>query len=477
MIVAQVRSGRSQSLERRKHMGIRIRPEELKITTDNPFQHDLLDRKEPAELLTQLVDGIDGPCVMAIDAPWGAGKTTFLKMWSRHLRKNGFPVVEFNAWETDHATDPFVALVSELKEGLSEFEEGSLKDMIQKTAETAKQVALRAIPGLIRIATAGVLDIQALIEKETGTLLASYAESRLDRYKENQESIRKFRKHLQKMAVALAQCKKHPLMILIDELDRCRPSYAIALIEVAKHLFEADHVVFVLAVNRTQLTHSIRALYGDRFDASGYLRRFFDIDFRLPDPDRNRFIKDMLKRIRLRDDIVLLKKFFGASELSLRQVSQAVHRLSLATVSEGSEKYVMMISLALIISTIDAESYRSFVRGDLSDSELVDAMYVRVSIRDAQFEALIVMAAKEIKCDRNGGEFYESELESPLIDKYHKEAESQKQGGVQVHGKEVINLVNEHMQHSSSIDRNGWGFLKAVKRIDLLGGNDRRHSR
>ena len=71
MIVAQLRSGRSQSLERRKHMGIRIRPEEVKITTDNPFQHDLLDRKEPAELLTQLVDGIDGPCVMAIDAPWG----------------------------------------------------------------------------------------------------------------------------------------------------------------------------------------------------------------------------------------------------------------------------------------------------------------------------------------------------------------------------------------------------------------------
>ena len=266
-------------------------------------------------------------------------------------------------------------------------------------------------------------------------------------------------------------------MILIDELDRCRPSYAIELIEVAKHLFEADHVVFVLSVNRTQLTHSIRALYGDRFDASGYLRRFFDIDFRLPDPDRNRFIKDLLKRIKHRDDIVLLKKFFGASELSLRQVSQAVHRLSLATVSAGSEKYVRMISLALIISTIGAESYRSFVRGDLSDSELVDAMYERVSIRYAQFEALIVMAAKEIKCDRNGGEFYESELESPLIDKYHKEAESKKQGGVQVHGKEVINLVNEYMQPSSFIDRNGWGFLKAVKRIDLLGGNDRRHSR
>ena len=88
-------------------MGIRIRPEEVEIPPDKPFEHDLLDRKDLAKFLTQVVDGIDGPCVMAIDAPWGAGKTTFLKMWSRHLRKKCFPVVEFNAWETDHAADPF----------------------------------------------------------------------------------------------------------------------------------------------------------------------------------------------------------------------------------------------------------------------------------------------------------------------------------------------------------------------------------
>lgn len=70
-------------------MGIRIRPAEVEIPDDCPFQNDLLDRKKPAEVLTQLVDGIDGPCVLAIDAPWGAGKTTFLKMWSRDLRNEG----------------------------------------------------------------------------------------------------------------------------------------------------------------------------------------------------------------------------------------------------------------------------------------------------------------------------------------------------------------------------------------------------
>ena len=90
-----------------------------------------------------------------------------------------------------------------------------------------------------------------------------------------------------------------PLVIMIDELDRCRPSYAIELLEVAKHLFAVDNVVFVLAVNRAELVHSVKALYGSGFDAEGYLRRFFDLDFQLPEPDRKRFVSDLLKTTKL----------------------------------------------------------------------------------------------------------------------------------------------------------------------------------
>ena len=269
-------------------MGIRVRPVEIEIPKADPFKNDLLNRKEPAEILTRLIDGIEGPCVLAIDAAWGAGKTTFLKMWAQHLRSEQFTVVEFNAWETDHAGDPFVAIVAELTEGLREFADESLTEKIRDTAEAAKQVALRAIPGTIRILTAGVLDVQPLIEKEAGKLLASYAEGRLKNYTEAKDSIEVFRNKLQEMAKSLAASKSHLLIVMVDELDCCRPSYAVELIEVAKHLFAVDHTVFVLAINRDQLAHSIKALYGNDFDANGYLRRFFDVDFHLPDPDRNR---------------------------------------------------------------------------------------------------------------------------------------------------------------------------------------------
>ena len=94
-------------------MSIRIQPPEIQIPDDDPFANDLLDRKKQADILTRVVQTIEGPCAIAVDAAWGAGKTTFLKMWAQQLRGQGFPIVEFNAWETDYSGDPFVALASE----------------------------------------------------------------------------------------------------------------------------------------------------------------------------------------------------------------------------------------------------------------------------------------------------------------------------------------------------------------------------
>ena len=99
-------------------MGIRVQPLEVAVPKGDPFEYDLLDRKESADTLTSLIGSLEGPCVMGIDAPWGAGKTTFLEMWAQHMHNEGFPVVEFNAWETDFSQDPFIALATELEKGL-----------------------------------------------------------------------------------------------------------------------------------------------------------------------------------------------------------------------------------------------------------------------------------------------------------------------------------------------------------------------
>src|SRR5690606_22631130 len=75
------------------------------------------------------------------------------------------------------------------------------------------------------------------------------------------------------------------MFVLVDELDRCRPSYAVALLERVKHLFDAPRVVFVFATDSGQLRHSISGAYGPGFDGFGYLGRFFDRTYKFPQPN------------------------------------------------------------------------------------------------------------------------------------------------------------------------------------------------
>ena len=67
-------------------MGIRVKPHEIKVSAEEPFKHDLLERREAVENLARLVGNLHGPCALSVDAAWGFGKTTFLKIWAQHLR-------------------------------------------------------------------------------------------------------------------------------------------------------------------------------------------------------------------------------------------------------------------------------------------------------------------------------------------------------------------------------------------------------
>ena len=188
-------------------MGIRIQPREIEVPEDNPFKNDLLGRRELVEVLTHLVGSLEGPCVLAVDAAWGNGKTTFLRIWAQYLRQQEFPIVTFNAWETDFSGDPFVALSTELTDGLQEYTNESMAQKVEDTKERAKEVFRRAVPVAVRLLTAGILDINPLLEKEVGNVLASYAEERLSSYQEAQKSIKEFKRVLQDMAYAVSNPK------------------------------------------------------------------------------------------------------------------------------------------------------------------------------------------------------------------------------------------------------------------------------
>ena len=286
------------------------------------------------------------------------------------------------------------------------------------------------VPGAVRFAASQV----PLVGPQLADDAASFAEERLSRHSEARTSVKRFRKVIQDMAAALSEENgNRPLMVMIDELDRCRPSYAVELLEVAKHLFSVDHIVFVLAVNCDQLAHSVKALYGNDFDAEGYLRRFFDVDFQLPEPDRQAFIHAQLQATGNYDYFdqvpepepyfystyfpkevarkeageklqAMLFLIFGASNLSLRTVGQAIHRLGLlyASLRSDQDDYGLATTVALILRTMDPKLYDRFVGGEVSDRDVVDAIFNRPGLKSLRhadsnvvFEAAIILAALE----------------------------------------------------------------------------------
>lgn len=496
-------------------MGIRIKLCDIDVPEDDPFKHDLLGRREPAEVLTHLVGNLQDSCVLAVDAPWGAGKTTFLRMWTQHLRNQGFPVVEFNAWETDFSEEPFVTLSTELTEGLQSGE----TETIKKLKEASKEVLRWVVPSTIRIAASSVPGTG----QKLGETAASYVEERLSGNLKARKSVAEFRCVLQDMAAALSEVNgNRPLMVVIDELDRCRPSYAIELLEVAKHLFSVDRIIFVLAINRDQLAHSVRALYGSGFNAEGYLRRFFDVDFRLPEPDRDAFICAQLQatgitdyfdqtpekpsyfypvyfpkeveRKRWGDNLrAMLQLFFGASDLSLRSVGQAIHRLGLlfASLRSDQPEYALMTTVALILRTMDPDRYHRFTRGESSDLDVVNAIFGRPGLKSLQheewgivFETAIVLAALEDETrDLSSSEMIDSTLFSPgpirtpLLDWYRSRQQTDREvrergGDPEIeerilegkHAECVFNKVKQALQKGNG----RFGFNDAVRRIELL---------
>lgn len=455
---------------------MRIQPSEIEIPTDDPFRHDQLVRKKPVEILTNLVDNIDGPCVLAVDAAWGEGKTTFIKMWAKYLDGEGFPVVEFNAWETDFSDDPFAALSSDLTKGLGKYTDNGIKEAISEVRAIAEQLAIWTIPGAVRLVTAGIMEISSSEVSER--VCGEYG---LNAYEKAQQEVRNFRNSLQIMAQELSDKTNHPLIVVIDELDRCRPTYAVELLEIAKHLFSVDHIVFVLAINRSQLEHSVEALYGDGFDAKGYLRRFFDIDFRLPKPQRRQFIDTLLREMKIyhyfqRDSDRtfapdLLKTFFNASSLSLREIEQSIHRLGLvlSSLKENQPPVAFAGVVALILRTIDTELYHRFYAGDASAEEVVETIGKTFSPEKTteEFNAWCCFEAAMITIENKIG-VNNTAVSSSLFHRY-KDLEMQQESPGQPRAEKILSIVADWQDGFSRYLRAG--FDESVQRIELLSPN------
>lgn len=361
---------------------LQLKLNDIDIPENNPFTNDQLGRQDCANTLTGLVSNITGPLVVSINGGWGTGKTIFLRMWQQDLKNKGFTTIYFSAWDDDYSDDALVALIGQI---WNNFKESNYKEIVNSIKECTAPVFRSTIFNTIKTATAGIVDLSE--EK-----LKSISERAVDEYLTAGEKLKDLKRRLSTLAKKVLENNK-PLVIIVDELDRCRPLFAIELLEKVKHLFDIPGIIFVLGVDREQLGHSIKSVYGQNMKVDGYLRRFVDLNFELPGHNTTIFVKYLLGKFGLTvffakrmqstkyrhadesdtfiTSFAALAKVFN---LSLRDIEHCIGVLALIAGNTEEQQMLLpfLLSPLIIIRHMNKELYSEFVTSKCNSEKIIE---------------------------------------------------------------------------------------------------------
>ena len=333
----------------------------------NPWGDDDLRRKKYAKPLTDLVNSArNAPFCIAVDGEWGSGKTFFLKQWGAEFSEQG-KVIYFNAWEDDFQADPLTAIIGQLWGAI---EGDGWEEICNLWKEKCKTIIKRK-----------ALKYVGLDEND----LQIPSEKAVKEYLNARQNISTLKERLKNLADAAQEKTGSPLVVVVDELDRCRPTFAIELLERVKHVVGVPGVVFVFGVNLKELEKSIKLVYGD-IASEDYLRRVFHPPFlALPQADASKYCQYLIEKREIIDKIEkspFYKENFkesdwgsamramlsmaGYMELSLRQTEQSVSMLQFVLNSKkitdkqgvyGFEEYLVIL---ILLRIKDRDLYEKF---------------------------------------------------------------------------------------------------------------------
>ena len=452
----------------------------IDIPPDDVFKNDRLGL-EPAiqEHSERLL--ANSPQAIAIDAGWGSGKTTFMALWAAYLRKEGVKVVEFNAWKFS-LSDPLDALTKEILRKFDtpvEKQEPPHRRLVEFVRYASPFVKGGAKLGSLLSPEFG----QAIETLESAAEAATAVASQLNP-RTAVESIPKIDSpdaFTRALSEAAKNWSEQPVVIMVDELDRCSPEYAVEMLQLLEHIFYAENVVFVVSMNRGELVHSVKAFYGEGFDADGYLERFFDNVFGLPASNRVQYIRTRLEAVtkeypEIESDRAL--SFFVASDLSLREIERAIRQLEEVLKSKDISDGAAALVHLWVARTLAPVEYRQFVLGSISDRALVEAVFLNGDCDELRtgtnridtyygpvFEAIIINAY----CNRklfpfvNNNPSERSELYIFHLDKIESIEVS---GGVRSpYSEQVVSIASDQSRLLEYAD-NANGIAKALRILD-----------
>lgn len=356
---------------------------ELKATEENLIElleTDRIRRNDSVLNFIRLLDALEDNSTIALDGRWGSGKTFFVKqvkllldsinsqskkdetqikisgIWEKLSNNqkldNNFVVVYFDAWENDDE-DPLLSLIY----GITYDVFGEVNSLPNDNLNTLFSTIIDCTK---------LKMVKEAIEKNYTDYFKSVKNN-----KELKEQIRQF-------ISALLQEKGNRLIIIVDELDRCNPIYAMSLLEKIKHFFDNDLVTFVFSINIHELQHTIKQVYGQDFDGLCYLDRFFDLRVTLPKPYIQGFYDGINFNASHYTYDIAVNYFVKTYELELRQITKFIRvcqvaayeithnndrrfKFSQGKATEISFLYILPVVIGLKL--YNAEGYKEFISG------------------------------------------------------------------------------------------------------------------
>lgn len=302
------------------------------------FEDDKLERKTFVKNIMNIVDKWDGikhennSLVMSLDSPWGSGKSYLLNMWKNWLisneqTKEKYYVTYYNAWENDDCDNAFIPLVYKLQEmDLYKDDNKMILNLKKRSKEFLKMCGVAILKDTIKKA----------IGDETSNIVMKDIDDGIDNAakKDVKDFFDKYRTYVFKkqefkdaLVNLIPDVKDGKLIVFVDEIDRCRPTFAIQTLEIIKHYFNIKNIVFIFAIDLQQLAYSIQTMYGNGMDSAGYLRRFFDINIKIPAINTKQYVqlilKDKIKELNISQKFInVASNIYEKLNLSLRDIDK-----------------------------------------------------------------------------------------------------------------------------------------------------------
>lgn len=285
------------------------------------FDEDLFHRKPYAEFLKKLIldsgayhrDDDVKAYTIAIDSPWGTGKSVFLEKFESLLETecgDTLRVVHYNAWKNDfwnNAFEPFAEAIFSSDWFCSALDEQTSDRAADKVLSAAKNLIIAFLKGKLEkyldleYAEKGFADLGDAVKNAT----SKYPNAISKEYAAFTDNLELMQQAMDK--VIHESLKDGKLVVVIDELDRCRPTFAIETLEIVKHIMDVENVVYIFALDVQQLGAAIRQVYGADTDATGYLMRFFSYYSRMPEASADAMIGKLIDSTKNIDERELIK--------------------------------------------------------------------------------------------------------------------------------------------------------------------------